>query len=334
MVTQTEPAGPDLVVFATASQAVELCCRTEGGVRVDPGDRVGLVLVPEHLHFFDPVTGNAGLALSARERRRRRRGTRLRYQARRGKEPPESMKETKFPGHGAVRLAGALLWGALVAGPAFAQTTVTMWTLPRSEQDFAARGRPEADDRGLRGGQSEASRSRSSRRTSRRCRRSSSWAIAPAAIRIIVWIDAKNLGGLSRSRAPAPISTPLVAKAWPQADRDDYFVKAGWNAGVTGRQARTRCRSSMARSVIYYRKDLFAGRHRSGDADDLGRTARSREEAHRRRQRRPRRRLGLRHAAFAAQDREHADLIGLLDKPDALYNGCKAHFATEPASRG
>ena len=59
VVTQTEPAGPDLVVFATASQAVELCCRTEGGVRVDPGDRVGLVLVPEHLHFFDPVTGNS-----------------------------------------------------------------------------------------------------------------------------------------------------------------------------------------------------------------------------------------------------------------------------------
>ena len=36
VVAQTELAGPDLVVFATAGQAVELCCRTEGGVRVDP----------------------------------------------------------------------------------------------------------------------------------------------------------------------------------------------------------------------------------------------------------------------------------------------------------
>ena len=59
VVTQTEPAGPDLVVFATAGGSVELCCRAEPGTRVRPGDRVGLAVVPDHLHFFDPATGNS-----------------------------------------------------------------------------------------------------------------------------------------------------------------------------------------------------------------------------------------------------------------------------------
>jgi ABC-type sugar transport system ATPase subunit len=59
LVTQTEPAGPDLVVFATAGQALELCCRAEPGARVKPGDRIGLAVVPEHLHFFDPGTGKS-----------------------------------------------------------------------------------------------------------------------------------------------------------------------------------------------------------------------------------------------------------------------------------
>ncbi|MBX3578536.1 MAG: ABC transporter ATP-binding protein [Rhizobiaceae bacterium] len=58
-VTQTEPSGPDLVVFASAPGGAELCCRAEAGARIAIGDRVNLELVPEHVHFFDPATGNS-----------------------------------------------------------------------------------------------------------------------------------------------------------------------------------------------------------------------------------------------------------------------------------
>jgi ABC-type sugar transport system ATPase subunit len=58
-VTQIEPAGPDLVVFATVPGGIELCCRSEPGTRVALGDSVGLVLVPEHLHVFDLATGKS-----------------------------------------------------------------------------------------------------------------------------------------------------------------------------------------------------------------------------------------------------------------------------------
>jgi ABC-type sugar transport system ATPase subunit len=58
-VTQTEPSGPDLVIFATVPGGIELCCRSEPGTRVALGERVGLELVPEHLHVFDPATGNS-----------------------------------------------------------------------------------------------------------------------------------------------------------------------------------------------------------------------------------------------------------------------------------
>ena len=43
----------------------------------------------------------------------------------------------------------------------------------------------------------------------------------------IVWIDAKNLGGLIQSGAAADLNQAVV-RNWSQADRDDFFVRAGW----------------------------------------------------------------------------------------------------------
>src|SRR5688572_22854601 len=46
----------------------------------------------------------------------------------------------------------------------------------------------------------------------------------------LVWIDAKNLGGLAQSGAGADLGD-LIAKRWSDADKNDFFVKAGWDAG-------------------------------------------------------------------------------------------------------
>ena len=59
MVSEVEPSGPDLVVFATVEAGIDLSCRVDGGMDVARGERVALALVPERLLAFDPATGAA-----------------------------------------------------------------------------------------------------------------------------------------------------------------------------------------------------------------------------------------------------------------------------------
>ncbi len=72
----------------------------------------------------------------------------------------------------------------------------------------------------------------------------------------IVWIDAKNLGGLIQSGAAADLNQAVV-RNWSQADRDDFFVRAGWDAARTGERLHALPLFHGA-SVIYYRRDLLA----------------------------------------------------------------------------
>lgn len=71
----------------------------------------------------------------------------------------------------------------------------------------------------------------------------------------LVFIDAKNLGGLAQSGAAADLA-PLVTSRWSQADRDDIFVRAGLDAARQGNRVLALPLFHGA-SVIYYRKDLF-----------------------------------------------------------------------------
>ncbi len=71
----------------------------------------------------------------------------------------------------------------------------------------------------------------------------------------IVWIDAKNLSGLDKSGAGADLDQLLISH-WSQADRDDYYAKAAFNAAVYGGAHRA-IPLFNGGSMIYYRKDLL-----------------------------------------------------------------------------
>lgn len=71
----------------------------------------------------------------------------------------------------------------------------------------------------------------------------------------IVWIDAKNLAGLDKSGAGADLDQLLISH-WSQADRDDYYAKAAFDAAVYG-GVHTAIPLFNGGSMIYYRKDLL-----------------------------------------------------------------------------
>ena len=71
----------------------------------------------------------------------------------------------------------------------------------------------------------------------------------------LVWIDAKNVGGLLDSGAGADLD-PLVTSKWADGDSDIY-VRAGYDAALRDGK-RTALPLFHGASVIYYRKDMLA----------------------------------------------------------------------------
>jgi multiple sugar transport system substrate-binding protein len=142
----------------------------------------------------------------------------------------------------------------------------------------------------------------------------------------LVWIDAKNLGGLSQSGAGADLNA-LVASKWPQVERDDYFVKAGWNAAMKDGKLLAMPLFHGA-SVIYYRKDLFKAAGIAPESltswDALAAAAKKltvsrdgRVDV-----------WGFGMPLAPIKTESTPALIGILDQAGGPFNGCKANYAT------
>ena len=59
VVSEVEPAGPDLIVFATTRGGLDVSCRVDGGTRITRGSPVHLAIVPDRLLAFDRESGTA-----------------------------------------------------------------------------------------------------------------------------------------------------------------------------------------------------------------------------------------------------------------------------------
>jgi multiple sugar transport system substrate-binding protein len=141
----------------------------------------------------------------------------------------------------------------------------------------------------------------------------------------LVWIDAKNLGGLGQSGAGADLG-PLITSKWAADGVSDFFVKAGWDAGVVDGKL-VALPLFHGASVIYYRKDLFkqAGIDPAGltSWDALAAAAKKlttvkdgRVDV-----------WGLGMPLAPIKTESTPALIGMLDQPGAVFDGCKANFA-------
>ena len=147
----------------------------------------------------------------------------------------------------------------------------------------------------------------------------------------LVWIDAKNLGGLTKSGAGADLGAAITAK-WSAAEKDDYFVKAGWDAGMADGKL-VALPLFHGATVIYYRKDLM---QQAGiDPASLKTWDQLRDAA---------RKLtvvkdgrteiwGLGMPLAPIKTESTPALIGLLDQPGDIYAGCKANYANDTGVR-
>lgn len=73
----------------------------------------------------------------------------------------------------------------------------------------------------------------------------------------VMWIDHQNLGGLMQVGAGANL-TELMLDAWPPGAAEDFYVQAGWTAGVDSTGVHRAVPLIHGTTALYYRKDLFA----------------------------------------------------------------------------
>ncbi len=149
----------------------------------------------------------------------------------------------------------------------------------------------------------------------------------------IVWIDAKNLGGLHQSGAGADLQDLIVSK-WPAGEKDDFFVAAGWNAGMSDGHL-VALPLFHGASVIYYRKDILkaagidpaslktwddiraAAKTLTVDKDKDGRVDV----------------WGFGMPLAPLKTESTPALIGMIEGGKPIFDGCKANWATDAGAR-
>ena len=69
----------------------------------------------------------------------------------------------------------------------------------------------------------------------------------------ITWVNTEQMGALVRSGAAADLNA-LILNSWPAGAADDFFVRAGWDAGLAGGK-RHAVPLFLATLIIFYRRD-------------------------------------------------------------------------------
>ena len=149
----------------------------------------------------------------------------------------------------------------------------------------------------------------------------------------LVWIDAKNIGGLLDSGAGADLDA-LVTSRWKDGEADDFYVRAGYDAALRDGK-RTALPLFHGASVIYYRRDLLAeaGIDPAGIKtwDDLVAAAKAltvdkdgdgRIDV-----------WGFGMPLAPLKTESTPVLIGMLAGDDAVFKDCAAHYDTELGRR-
>jgi multiple sugar transport system substrate-binding protein len=71
----------------------------------------------------------------------------------------------------------------------------------------------------------------------------------------LVLVNTENMAAFAKSGAAADLTAAFIAK-WPASEDADFFVRAGWDAGLVGTK-RYAVPLFHATTSIFYRKDLF-----------------------------------------------------------------------------
>lgn len=150
----------------------------------------------------------------------------------------------------------AIAWTVLVSGFAMAQTSIVMWTFlnPTRESPREIALRQMIDD------------FQAANPDVQVVVEPQDFAIMPTKFFLghvsggnpdVVWIDAKNLGGLLQSGAGANLNE-LFIDGWSDEERADFYISAGWDAAKDAEGVVRAVPLFHGTTVLYYRKDLLA----------------------------------------------------------------------------
>jgi multiple sugar transport system substrate-binding protein len=147
------------------------------------------------------------------------------------------------------------LWAAIGASAANAQTTVTMWSFldpaKNSGREVALRTMIENFEKANPGVKIRVEPQIFSELMTKFLAANNT-GTAPD----LILVNTENMGAFAKSGAGADLNALFIDK-WPRGQQEDFFVRAGWDAGLVGGK-RYAVPLFHATTSIFYRKDLLA----------------------------------------------------------------------------